>query len=220
MKIVRNVYKIPEKDQIKNYEELEKIIQKHLKYADRWEQIGPMLETIEADFASSPASPGGHGAYIGGLVEHILDVIPYVLLIRSVYEQEGLDVPTVEQCVFVSVFHDIGKVTDGKDPNYVPQDSDWHRKNLGFNFKLNDETDAGLEHCDKSLFLLQKFGITMDIEEYQAIRIHDGCNYGGNQLKRYGYSNEICLLTEILRTSDMMAAQKREHLDMQAEKGK
>lgn len=220
MPLTRNVYRISSDKQIENFEELEKILIKYLyKNEERGQKLKKLIQDIEADFSLAPASPSGHGCYLGGLVEHILDVIPYMSFLRTVYESEGLEVPSFESCMFVSIFHDIGKVTDGDNPNYVPEDSDWHRKHYGRNFKIA-ENETGLEHCDKSLFLLQRYGVKMSIEEYQAIRIHDGSSYGGNQVRRYGYSSEISLLAEMLRIADMMAAQKREHLDLQAERRK
>lgn len=219
-KMKRNIYKLTTEETVENYNKLYKILKDHLGKSDRWEAIDKMLKAIETDLANCPSSSRDHGSYMGGLVEHIMDVISYIVLIRKVYERDGLEVPSEESCIFVAAFHDIGKVSDGEELHYVPQDSDWHRDNLGQNFLINEELETGLEHCDKSLFLLQRFGVPVSLQEFQAIRIHDGGAAGMNQTRTYGYSDNICLLSEITRTSDMMAATLRKHTDLQEHRRK
>ena len=215
MSIKRNPYKLSTEQTMKNYEKLEALIEKYFKNSDRYESVMKLIKSIEEDLINSPSSSRDHGAYMGGLVEHILDITQYIMLLRKVFERDGLIVPDEESCMFIALFHDIGKVTDGNDPHYVPQESEWHRDTLGQNFLINPNTEAGLEHCDKSLFLLQSFKVPVNIQEFQAIRIHDGANFGGNQTRTYGYNDAICLLSEITRLADMMAAQLRKHTDLQ-----
>ena len=215
--ITRDVYKLSEKDQMAGYELFIQNLKEYLPDI-RLEAIKPLLDRFDADMASAPASPSDHGAYIGGYLEHVNDVIEYSVLQRKIFEKQGLSVPSEEAVVFAAAFHDIGKISDGSNDHYIPEDSPWHRENLGRNFKINEKPTAKLHHADKSLFLLQKFGIQMTLEEYQAIRLHDGPGAPINSWHAYQYGDGICLLAQIIRAADMAATVYRIQLDKE-EKG-
>jgi hypothetical protein len=125
---------------------------------------------------------------------------------------------TEEELVFAALNHDLGKLgLDGK-PRYIPNDSEWHVKNQGANYKPNAELPF-LPVQDNSLFILQNEGIQLTVNEYIAIKIHDGLYDDGNKPFLISGQNESKLRTSlplILHQADMMASRvewEREWLD-------
>jgi len=128
------------------------------------------------------------------------------------------DTYTREELVFAALNHDLGKLgLDGK-PRYIPNDSEWHVKNQGANYKPNAELPF-LPVQDNSLFILQAASIQLTVNEYIAIKIHDGLYDDGNKAYLISGQNESKLrscLPLILHQADMMASRiewEREWLD-------
>lgn len=201
------IEKISAEQQLKNFNNLKTILKKYI-VSDRIQDINTLLDTNEESIVMSPASSHDHGSYFGGLVEHMLDTIKSSLYMRALFKKMGLNtVPSEESCVFAAAFHDIGKIGTEENEYYIVEDSDWHRKNMNRNFKINYDRPLNLHHADNSLYILQKHNIHISAEEYQAIRIHDG---NGADINRWnGYAWDIDLLSHIIRLSDYLAASFR-----------
>ena len=45
------------------------------------------------------------------------------------FEIQPIAIFTQEELLFAAMHHDLGKLGDGTKPYYLPQDSEWHRKN-------------------------------------------------------------------------------------------
>ena len=104
--------------------------------------------------------------------------------------------------------HDLGKVGDGEKVGYIPETSDWHKKNQGSMFKANPELDFMLIQ-DRSLFILQKYGISMNQKEYFAIRLHDGIYDDANKSYFFSHNPDSKFRTNIvyiLHQADFMAS--------------
>ena len=134
-----------------------------------------MFEIIGNEFFSAPASGREeyHGCYPGGLADHSLRVT--TTLVRLATTLVSNKFPK-EQLLFLGLMHDLGKVGDGVVPYYVPnegQDNAWKRKK-GWLYDTNPDLQPYMPVCDRTMFLLNKFGITVTAEEYVAIRISDG----------------------------------------------
>jgi hypothetical protein len=103
-------------------------------------------------------------------------------------------------------------------PRYIPNDSEWHIKNQGANYKPNAELPF-LPVQDNSLFILQNEGIQLTVNEYIAIKIHDGLYDEGNKPFLISGQNESKLRTSlplILHQADMIASRvewEKEWLD-------
>jgi hypothetical protein len=78
-----------------------------------------------------------------------------------------------EELIFSALFHDLGKMGDGKHQSYITQTDKWRREKLGEIYSINPETGFMLIQ-DRSLYTLQSFGIQMTEVEYLAIKTHDG----------------------------------------------
>jgi hypothetical protein len=110
--------------------------------------------------------------------------------------------------VFAAINHDLGKLgRDGK-PAYLPNDSEWHIKNQGANYKPNVELPF-IPIQDSSLFILQSAGIELTFNEWVAIKTHDGLYDDGNKAYLLSSQNESKLrssLPLILHQADILAA--------------
>jgi hypothetical protein len=135
------------------------------------EDLNEMLDALP-EFFLAPASSRMefHGCYVGGLVDHSLRVATNLQTIAKALAPGVYD---PKELVFLGLFHDLGKVGDVGVPMYVPNPSEWHRNKLGQLFEVNKDLPY-MPICDRTMYLLQKFNITLTNEEYIAIRISDG----------------------------------------------
>ena len=177
----------------------------------RKEKVLEMLEVIGPEMSTCPASGKTwyHGAYPGGYLVHVLKVVRAAVKVKKLYESMGGNIDfSDEELVFSALFHDLGKVGDGKEPNYIPQESEWHRKNQGSMYKNNPEIDFMLVP-QRSLYVLQKFGITLSQKEYLGILLHDGLFEETNKPYYVSFSQDSKLKTilpKILHVADLLAA--------------
>jgi hypothetical protein len=75
--------------------------------------------------------------------------------------------------LFVSLFHDLGKVGDGEHPYYLVNTDTWQREKQGRMYLINEDCKHA-PTSERGLFILQKYGIKLSFEEWQAIRLNDG----------------------------------------------
>lgn len=168
---------------------------KHLKIIDsfidspRKEKIKQMYSELEEILVFAPASGKSHfhNAFAGGYVDHVNRVVESSLRVKTLWESMGASIDfTDEELVFTALFHDLGKVGDGEKEGYIPQTDKWRQDKLNEVYSNNPELPFMLIQ-DRSLYLLQKFGISMTTNEYFGIRLHDGIYDEAN--KAYFISN-------------------------------
>ena len=105
---------------------------------------------------------------------HVLHVVETALEISKTYEKVGGTKDwTDEELIFSAMHHDLGKVGDLESEYYVPQDNEWRRKTLGEVFTHNTDID-NMRVTDRALFLLQHFGVKVNMKETLAIKVSDG----------------------------------------------
>ena len=85
----------------------------------------------------------------------------------------------IESIIKVVFLYSIGKVG-----LYEEQDSKWHKTNLGQMYKYKEEQDVALHTNEKSAYLAMKFGVKLEIWEYQAI-INQGKSDDDKQSKYF-----------------------------------
>ena len=164
-----------------NAEQISKNYEKHLKIVDtyigdRTDGIKSMLHHMQETYMMAPASGKTwyHNAFPGGYVDHVNRVVQYAVEQHRLYIKMGGTVDyTEEQLVFAALFHDLGKIGDGDKPNYIPQTDKWRQDKLSEMYTYNPDLQFMLIP-DRSLFILQKFGIKVDQKEFLGIRCHDG----------------------------------------------
>ena len=177
---------------------------------ERLDKLNKMYDYFEDRMVMAPASGRAHfhNAMVGGYVEHILHVVKFSQEVRDIWEKNGATINfTNEELVFAALHHDLGKVGDMKKDYYVPQDSDWHRKNQGSIFKHNGDLQF-MTVTDRAIFLLNQFNIKMTENEYIGLRLTDGLYEEANKNYYVSYIPERQLKSNIayvLHQADSMA---------------
>jgi hypothetical protein len=148
-----------------------------------------------------------HGAYPGGYMIHVNNVIQYSELIDKMWEEAGATKNhTNEERVFAALHHDLGKIGDVDESYYITHSERW-RKERGEIYMINPKIRF-MSVPDRSLWLLNKYEISVSQTETIAILIHDGMYDEGNKAYLQGYSEYKQLddnLPIILHHADMMA---------------
>jgi len=193
----------------KNYVKHLKIIDVYL--GDRATTCKEMVKHMEDDYVTAPASGKTwfHNAFAGGYVDHVNRVVQYAIEQHKLYSKMGGTIDfTMEELVFSALFHDLGKMGDGDKPNYIPQTDKWRQDKLSEMYTYNPDLDFMLIP-DRSLFILQKFGIKVSQKEFLAIRLHDGVFDKANE--SYFFSNvessrQKTSIISVLHTADFLAS--------------
>jgi len=209
-------------EQIKtNLDKFYSIIEEHIA-EPRKTQLLDLYKSKEEILTLAPASSKAsfHNSFPGGYVDHVNRVVDIAITMSDLWNQHGANTDTfsTEELVFAALNHDLGKLGLDDEPRYVPNDSDWHVKNQGANYKPNTKLPF-LPVQDNSLFILQSAGIALTLNEYIAIKTHDGLYDDGNKAYLISGQNESKLrsaLPLILHQADMMASRvewEKEWLD-------
>jgi len=186
-----------------------------LQFPTRAKQINKMYDDFEERIAMMPASSIAHyhNAFAGGYIDHVLRVMNCTHELYNLWKKCGADMSgyTLEELMFAAMHHDLGKIGFPGDGNevYQVETSDWHRKNMGRMYKHNENIPFSMVP-DLSIWLLQKYDISMSWNEYQAIKIHDGMYDDSNKPYFVARSAQAKLKTNmavILHHGDHMAAQ-------------
>ena len=183
-----------------------------------------LYQEQEEILALSPASSRAsyHNAFPGGYVDHVNRVVESALRVTVLWEGMGATINfTEEELVFSAINHDLGKLGREGKPAYIPNDSEWHIKNQGANYKPNVELPF-IPIQDSSLFILQSAGIELTFNEWVAIKTHDGLYDDGNKAYLLSSQNESKLrssLPLILHQADILAARVEWELEWLATVG-
>lgn len=194
----------------KNYDKHLKIINHYLEDS-RAIECHNMVKHMEDTYVMAPASSKTwyHNAFAGGYVDHVNRVVEYAIAQHNLYEKMGGTVDyTEEELVFAALFHDLGKIGDGEQPNYLPQTDKWRQDKLSEMYTYNSDLDFMLIP-DRSLYILQKFGIKVSQKEFLGIRLHDGVFDKANEA--YFFSNvessrQKTSIISVLHTADFLAS--------------
>lgn len=165
---------------------------------ERGPAIATMLDAIGADLSTAPASSkcDFHNAFPGGLVDHSLRVMK-----NAARYSTSMSIPIRrESLIIASLFHDLGKVGDGTEPHYVPQSDQWRRDKLGELYAHNQR----IQHMSvglRGLFVMQRYGVRLEPDEYLAIYLNDGWVLPEN--KQYCLKEPA--LVHVVQTADYLA---------------
>ncbi len=166
--------------------------------------ISKMMDDIAPKMFTCPASYriDYNSCFPGGLVHHALKTMKYMIKIA-----DGIKYKYNKDSVLIlALFHDIGKIGDGVDDYYTPNDDYW--KSRGYYYKINDKFNkTSVQYL--SLYLLQKYGVELTSDEYNAV------TYLTNKQPTYN-ENEITLLLSHA-TIWAVADEKKEKLDLTIE---
>jgi hypothetical protein len=177
---------------------------------NRREKLLKMYHYFEDRMCMAPASGKEHfhNAHVGGYVEHVLHVIDCAVQLKEVWVNNNAKINfTDEELIFAAMHHDLGKVGDMDKDYYVPQDSEWHRKNRGEIFTHNGELQY-MTVTDRAIFLLGQFQIPMSENEYIGLRLTDGLYEEANKSYYISWNPGWALksnIAYILHQADSMA---------------
>ena len=198
-------------------EQVESNWQRHLQYVEdhitgaRKEKLKNLYESLAEHMVRAPASSKSwyHNAFPGGYIEHVNRVVEIALRTAKFWGVSGANIDfTEEELVFAALNHDLGKIGDGEQDGYLPQTDNWRRDKLKEEYSINTNLDFMLIQ-DRSLFLLQKYGISMSQKEYLAIRLHDGIYDDANKAYFFSHNPDSRFKTNIvyiLHQADFMAS--------------
>jgi hypothetical protein len=193
----------------KNWQQLRSLITNTFE-GERLERLNKMYDHFEDRMCVAPASGKEHfhNAHVGGYVEHVLHVVDCALKITNLWQASGATINfTTEEVIFAAMHHDLGKVGDLENDYYIPNESEWHRKNQGSIFVHNPKLQY-MTVTDRAIFLLNHFGINMSEWEYVGLRLTDGLYEDGNKSYYISYNKDWSLKSNIayvLHQADMMA---------------
>jgi hypothetical protein len=150
---------------------------------------------------TSPASTRFHLAEDAGLLRHSVNVAQTLLKLRDTLAPDL----SAESCVIVGLFHDLGKVGMPGKPYYLPNPSEWHVRNRGIRYIVNQDI-VHMDIATRSLYILAQH-VPLSDEEAQAIRYHDGQYIVENQ----SVAHQETRLTRLLQHADNWAGGVIEH---------
>ena len=177
---------------------------------ERSENLKRMYEDLEQELAAAPASAVQHyhNAFPGGYLDHVLRVHDIsVEMTKMFHNFEGNLDFTSQELRFATLHHDLGKLGDPGEPYYVEQDSEWHRKTLGQNYKFNN-TIQYMSVTDRAHYLLQLYDIPITKNEWLGIHLSDGMyeesnkSYLMNRMYPYPMKTNIAYIVHV---SDYLA---------------
>lgn len=189
------------------------IIERYI--GDRKDLILNMIDDLGEQYIMSPASPRHslHNCFPGGYIEHVNRVVLYAMEQSKLFEKmDGRLNFTIEELVFSALFHDLGKIGVKGKPTYIPQTDKWRKQNLGEDYTINGELDF-MTIPDRSIFILQSYGIPISQNEFIGIRVHDGVFDEANNSYFKSYRPESRFksnLPYILHVADYLASKVEE----------
>ena len=198
---------------VQNWNDLLKVIDDNFK-GERRDNLKAMYLDLEDRMSMQPASSFDHyhNAFEGGYVDHVLRVIKCAKQVYPLWKAMGSECAgyTEEELIFVALNHDIGKMGFPGEGNeiYIPNDSEWHRKNQGKMYKINPNNDFSLVN-DLSIYLLQHYNISITWNEMLAIKLTDGLYDESNKpyfMSRTADSKLKTNLGYVMHQADSMAA--------------
>ncbi|MGI6167881.1 MAG: hydrolase [Eubacteriales bacterium] len=167
------------------------------------ERLLDYLCSDASDFFTAPASTRYHGAYIGGLCEHSLNVYECLcdfLARRRVRELYRISYPE-ESVAIVALLHDLCKVNFYRTAFRNVRDDAGRWQSVPY-FTIEDSLPYG--HGEKSVYIISGF-MRLTRDEAFAIRYHMG--FSGTEDKAIvGQALEMFPLAFALSVADMEAA--------------
>ena len=193
-----------------NWESLIQLIEDNFE-GERKEKLLEMYSHFKERMMFAPASSKEHfhNAFPGGYVEHVLNITNAVKKVYQTWVECGANINfTEEEMLFATIHHDLGKVGDDSEDYYIPNESEWHRKNQGKIYTSNPKLQY-MNISDRSLWLLQKFDVKLNQTEYIGIKLADGLYDEGNKSYYMSFNPDFELqsnLAHIIHQADMIAS--------------
>jgi hypothetical protein len=177
------------------------------KLGDRSEFALALVDHFGERLALCPASgkKDYHRSTPGGLVEHSLRVL---MNARTLTKAFGWQI-NKESLIIAALFHDIGKagltLDEGGD-YYVPAET-WRQEKLGELYTYSKDLPY-MTTSDRSIYLLNKFGVQLSADEFRAIKLNDGFVVEENK----SYCLKIPQLVFAIMTADYVSTMEEKNV--------
>ena len=124
---------------------------KSLVVSDRREEFLKFMKWVETetDYLSAPASTQYHLCREQGLLEHSCNVAATMIRLARTLDPEITD----EQCVIVSLLHDLGKVGYPGQPQYIENEPTDKQKMYGYKNKIPYKYNPDILYMQPAIFL-------------------------------------------------------------------
>lgn len=160
---------------------------------ERLKKLSYLYTTLQDRILLAPASHNKnyYGAYPGGYLESVLQVVKIAQYMGKLWEKMGGNINyTSEELIFCALNHMLGKLGDDKNELYIPNDNDWFIKNRGEIYMFNPKV-IYMTIPDRSIWLLQHFGLELTQNEYISIKTYEGLLNEANNNYFKGYNSEF-----------------------------
>ena len=157
----------------------------------------------ESDFFIAPASTKYHGAYVGGLLDHSLEVYYQALRLCNSFGYEIGKDGNNESLTIVSLFHDLCKTNSytQEEKNVKNEETGlWEKQTV---WKYNEKGNTFGAHGASSLYHIQNF-IRLTEDEASAIYHHMG-QWDASKYDNLSFVYEYNRLAWILHVADEAA---------------
>jgi hypothetical protein len=152
---------------------------------------------VELTMAPASGKLNFHSAYVGGYIDHVINVATNAYRLKKMFETAGGYINfTDEELFFAAFHHDLGKLGDGAEPYYVPQTSEWHQKNKKEYFQINPKLQY-FDVTDRAFWLLNQYGIKYTQKEQLGIHMADGLYNDATKKYFISYDENFQLKTEL-----------------------
>lgn len=133
----------------------------------RHDAVQSMLDDLGERMILCPAEPRNDspGCEPGGLIQQAITIAKGMKRLNDTFEMGA----TTDSILLVGLFHEIGKVGSLEEPYFVPEEESWRREKLGAFYKPNERLGR-MTIPERSLFLLNHYGVKLTEEEFMAIR--------------------------------------------------
>jgi hypothetical protein len=115
-----------------------------------------------------------HCAYPGGYLDHVLRVIDTAVKFVRFYKHVGGDADFTEQeVIFAAMHHDLGKLGT-PDQSFYEVEPDMYWIEQGYTYKVREE-EVRMDTYDRTIQLLNSYGIRFTPKEMVGMRMANGC---------------------------------------------
>lgn len=188
---------------------------------EKWEEFKTLLKSTkrpgidnvikwldESDFKFAPASTQYHSNIRGGLLLHSLQVYYHMYDFKSLIDFFGITQDTI---ILTALLHDVCKVDiyNTSYRNTKNEEGQW----IKVPYYTVDES-IPLGHGEKSVILLQYYGLELSLTEIMIIRSHMGAFRDNQMLSDVSYRFSKCPQTLLLHFADMLSTYTTESNDL------
>jgi len=177
---------------------------------ERAGKLNKMYDHFEERMMLAPASSTDHfhNSWPGGYIDHVMNITEAGKKLFKLYEDFGFKLTyTVDDVVFCTMHHDLGKLGSLEEDYYRPNPSEWHRINQGKMYEVNPNLH-NMTVTDRAVYTLSQFGVTYSEQEYLGLRLADGMYEEANKtyLMGFGEGKKIkSNIAQLVHQADMIA---------------